>query len=252
MNVRPVYEYFLTAYRRSWQASIFGQFIVPLLFVVSIGFGVGSFVNAGGVLGVDYLTYLIPGLLASTGFQLAVGESTFPVYSNFVWSRYYFAIQATPVRTWEMIVGQLAFLITRVLVAGSAFLLVMFSVGAIHSPWLLGALPVVMLLGLATGAPTMAFSAWSRSEHNFTPLHRFGLIPLTLFSGVFFPVSQLPDWLRLVAYASPLWHAVELCRGFSLAYFPPAATLGHTVYLLLWATLGLILARAMFIRRLAK
>lgn len=252
MGAVAVYEYFFAAYRRLWQASLFSNFIVPLLFVVSIGTGVGSFVDADGGLGVGYVNYLAPGLLVSTSMQLAVSESAFPVYSSFSWSRYYFAIQATPIRVGEMIIGQLGFLATRVLLAGVAFLLIMFAVGAMHGLWVLGALAVAMALGLAVGAPTMAFSAWISSESNFSLLFRFALIPLTLFSGVFFPISQLPLWLRPAAWASPLWHAVELCRAFAFARFSPWTMLGHGAYLLLWITVGLVVVRAAFARRLAR
>ncbi|MEV6526736.1 ABC transporter permease [Longispora sp. NPDC051575] len=247
-----VYEYFLVMYRRLWRASVFSQFIAPLLFVVALGTGVGSFVNRGGSLGVDYLTYLVPGLIASTSMSLAVSESTFPVYGHFAWNRYYFAIQATPVHVGGMIAGQVAFLLTRTLIAGFAFLLVMGALGEVHGVGMLGVVLVGMLLALAVGPATMAFSAWVSSEAYFALLFRFVVAPLTLFSGVFFPVSQLPGWLRPAAYVSPLWHGVELCRSFAYAGFPLGKTLLHVGYLLLLSAAGLYAVRAAFLRRLER
>ncbi|GIG58220.1 transport permease protein [Longispora fulva] len=246
-----VYEFFAVGYRRLWRASIFGQFISPLLFVVGIGMGVGTFVNRAGVLGVDYVSYLVPGMLVSVALQLAVGESTFPVFGHFHWNRYYYAMQATPVAERDMVAGQLAFLVTRVLLAGSVFLGVTAAFGKVHTWWVIGCLGVAVLIGLAGGSATMAYTAWITSESSFAVLFRFVLTPLTLFSGVFFPVAQLPVWLRPAAYVSPLWHAVELSRQFAFARFHLWPALGHTGYLLVWVAVGFALTRRAFARRLS-
>src|SRR5918911_4952278 len=92
-----VLERHLVSYRRLFWASAFSAFILPLLFVLSIGIGVGSFVNSnGGVDGVNYLAYIAPGVLASTAFQIAVGESTYPILGDFKWTRGFHAMRATP------------------------------------------------------------------------------------------------------------------------------------------------------------
>ncbi|WP_018351409.1 ABC transporter permease [Longispora albida] len=252
MRAWACYHYELIGYRRTWKGSVFSQFIVPVLFMLSIGLGVGTYVDRGGALGaVDYVSYLAPGLLVSTAMQLAVGESTFPVFSNFEWSRYYYAMQATPVRVRDVLGGLLGFLLTRVLVGAGAFLLVMAVFGAVHSPWLLGTLPVAGLVGLACAGPAIAFAARVTSAANFSLMFRFVLIPLSLFSGVFFPVERLPGWLEPLAYVSPLWHAVELSRQFAFGAFTNAAS-WHAAYLLVWLVAGWFLAHSSFTRRLQK
>jgi lipooligosaccharide transport system permease protein len=138
----------------------------------------------------------------------------------------------------------------RVLSTSVAFLLVTGLFGALRSPWAVATLPVVLLLGLAVAAPTFAFSAAVPSDSYLAMLFRFAVIPMTLFAGVFFPVESLPGVLRWLAYATPLWHGVDLCRAATLGLAPQWSVPGHLLYLAAWALAGWLLARRGFRRRL--
>ena len=109
-----------------------------------------------------------------------------------------------------------------------------------------------MLTGLAFAAPIAAWAVTVKEETSFDYIFRFGMMPLMLFSGTFFPLSQLPGWLRLVAYATPLWHGVALCRAFSLgtAAGDPLAMLGHVAYLAVLAAVGIWAGARTYRRRL--
>lgn len=244
-----VFERYLVSYRRLWQASVFSSFVLPILFVLSIGIGVGGYI--GDVNGVSYLSWIIPGVLASTAFQLAVGESTFPVLGDFKWSRAYHAMRATTVRIGDMVAGFQLFIIFRVLIASVVFLLVSSAFGALHSWWALTTPLIAALLALSVAAPTSAFAATIENDSYFALLFRFLVIPSSLFAGVFFPVEQLPDGFRQLAYASPLYHGVDLCRAATLGQPPTFPIWAHVGYLLLWAGLGLWWARAAYGRRLS-
>jgi lipooligosaccharide transport system permease protein len=249
-----VLEFELTCYRRTWRASALSNFVLPTLFMVGFGVGLGRFVDAGSELGgVPYLNYVMPGLLASTAMQLAFGESTWPVLSRFEWIRSYHAMVATPLRVVDIVSGALMYVLFRVLTTTTAFLMVAVGFGVTHSWWAVAVLPVCGLLGIAVAAPVMAFVAWTKRDGYFTILTRFVLIPMTLFAGVFFPISRLPDIVRWLAYGSPLWHAAVLCRavtlpGFGLQWW---SALGHVAYLMAWAVAGIGLAVPAFRRRLA-
>lgn len=243
-----VLERQLVLYRRLWQASVFSSFVLPILFVISIGIGVGGYV--GEIDGWDYLSYIVPGVLASTAFQTALGESTFPVLGDFKWTRAYHAIRATPVRIIDMILGWQLYIQFRVFIAAVVFVVVSAVFGAVHSPWVVLAPVVCALLALATAAPISAFSAGLENDSYFSLLFRFVMIPSTLFAGVFFPVDQLPLLARPLAYASPLWHAVELCRASMLGVAPPWPIAAHVGYLLLLSGLGLWWAWNAYSKRL--
>ncbi|MBF9131772.1 ABC transporter permease [Plantactinospora sp. S1510] len=247
--VLAVLEYHLVAYRRTWRSGAFSSFLLPLLTVVGFGVGVGAYVDAG-VGGVPYLDFIVPGLIASTALQIAVGESTWPVLRNFEWVKIYFGQAATPLRAADIVGGHLAFVLFRVLTSSLAFLLVAGLFGTLHSAWALATPLLVLLIAISVAAPVFAFSSAVRSDNYVAMLFRFAVIPMTLFAGVFFPVESLPVVLRWLAYVSPLWHGVDLCRAATLGLAPAWSVPGHLLYLAAWGFVGWLLARSQFRRRL--
>ncbi|GIG92703.1 ABC transporter permease [Plantactinospora endophytica] len=244
-----VLEYHLVAYRRTWRAGVFSSFLLPLLTMIGFGVGVGAYVDSG-VGGVPYLDFIVPGLIASTALQVAVGESTWPVLGNFEWIKLYFAQAATPLRVGDILAGHLGFVLFRVLTSSLSFLLVAALFGTLHSLWALATLPLVLLIGAALAVPVFAYSSSVRSDSYLALLFRFAVIPMTLFAGVFFPVESLPVALRWLAYASPLWHGVDLCRAATLGVAPAWSVPGHLLYLAGWVAVGWWLAHSAFRRRL--
>lgn len=245
-----VFERHLVLYRRLWQASVFSSFVLPLLFLLSIGVGVGGYV--GSIEGVDYLAWIVPGVLASTVFSQALGESTYPVFGDFKWVRAYHAMRAAPVGPSHMVYGHLLYMVFRAEVATVVFLLVVAFFGGLRSPWALATPLVSALLAVATAAPVTAFSASIENDNYFTVVFRFVQIPATLLAGVFFPVTQLPEVLRPFAYASPLWHAVEMCRAATLGRDTPWPLAVHVGVLVVFAALGTVLSVRAYRRRLER
>ena len=244
-----VLEYHLVNYRRTWRSSALSSFVLPLLTMLGFGVGVGAYVR-GGIGGVPYLDWMVPGLIASTAVQTAIGESSWPVFSHFEWLRSYWAQAAAPLRVGNIVGGHLAFAMVRVLTSVLAFLLVTTAFGTMHSWWAPAVLPIVALVALAVATPTFAYASTIRTDSYLAILFRLGLVPMSLFSGVFFPVESLPVALRAVAYALPLWHGVDLSRAATLGVAPAWSPVGHVLYLALWAGVGWLLAIRQFSRRL--
>ncbi|WP_271222247.1 ABC transporter permease [Streptosporangium carneum] len=243
-----VLERHLLLYRRLWRASVFSAVVLPVLFLVSIGVGVGR--HVGEVGGVGYLAWIAPGVMASTAFQVAVGESTYTVLGGFKWGRGYHAMRAAPVEVRDMVAGWLLYVLFRVEVAVVVFLGVTGAFGALRSPWAVAAPVVAALVALAAAAPVTAFAASIDHDSYFALLFRFVMIPSTLFAGVFFPVEQLPQVVRPLAYASPLWHGVELSRAATLGVAPPWPVWAHVGCLLVFFVAGVVWAVAAFGKRL--
>ncbi|GII77992.1 transport permease protein [Sphaerisporangium rufum] len=243
-----VLERALTVYRRVWRGSVFSGFLFPVMFLVAFGIGVGG--RVGQVGGVDYLAWIVPGVLAATAFQTAVGECAFPVFGDFRWTRAYHAMRATPVRVGDMVAGWLLYIVVRVEIATAAFLLVSALFGALRSPWAPLTPLVCALVALAAAAPMMGVAA--RVEHDgwFALVFRFVVIPSTLFGGVFFPVERLPAVVRPLAWLSPLWHGAELNRAATLGGVPPWPVAAHLGVLVAFAAAGAVLAWRCFSRRL--
>jgi lipooligosaccharide transport system permease protein len=250
-----VLEHWLRQYRGTWRASLFSGFLAPVLYLGSLGFGLGSLVDSGprgGIDGVPYARFVAPGVLAATAMQTAIGESTYPVMGAIVWQRLYFGMLATPLGVLDVLLGHLSFVAVRLTIVSVGFAAVGTLLGAFVSWWVPAAVAVAVLCGLAHAAPVMAFSAAQEDDSGFALIYRFALIPMFLFAGTFFPVDQLPAPVRPVAWATPLWHATQACRGLLLGRVDAVVVLGHVAYLLIWVGLGTLLAVRSYRRRLVR
>jgi lipooligosaccharide transport system permease protein len=246
------YEHWLAQYKRVWRGTIGTSLVNPVLYVTALGVGLGTIVdqtqNAPG--GVPYLDYVAPGLLAAAAMQTATIESSWPVMAAIKWSRVYHAMIATPLTERDAFVGHQLFVITRVFTSAAAYLAIIAAFGAVPS-WLgLLVVPVAVLIGTAFSMPMAALAAAIQEDRTFVTIFRFLVVPMFLFSGTFFPVSQLPLAFEVVAYVTPIWHGVELCRMLTLGTAELVPALGHLAYLLAWTLVGFELARRSYRRRL--
>lgn len=246
-------RFWLTDYRRTWRGSIVSSVLNPLLFLGAMGLGLGTLVNARGTSslgGVSYLDFLAPGLLAAAAMQTAVSETTYPVLGSVKWNKTYQAAVSSPLRPADLFHGHLLFVTMRLAMNCGVFLCVAAAFGAVTSPLAIAALPVAVLTGLAFAAPIEAWAVTRNKDAPFAMVYRFGMVPIFLFSGVFFPVTQLPAWMRPVAFITPLWHGASLCRSLSLGTATLGGALAHVGFLAAVAALGLAAGNRTYRRRL--
>ena len=240
-------------YKRTWRGSAVSSVLQPVLFLAAMGLGLGSLVNRGhtsSLGGISYLVFLAPALLAAAAMQTAVMESAWPVMAAVKWLKTYDAMLATPLRVRDLLAGHLTWIGMRVLMVCTVFLAVMGLFGSIKSPEAILLIPAGLLTGLAFAAPVAGYAVTLERDSGLTALFRFGVMPMFLFSGTFFPVSQLPAALRVIAYITPLWHGVDLCRHLALGRATFLGSLGHVAYLLLWFVAGCAVALTTYRRRL--
>jgi lipooligosaccharide transport system permease protein len=252
-----VLEWQLLAYRRLWRSSLLTSFLQPMMYVAGMGLGVGALVNrhaasTAALGGVRYVTFLAPGLLATTTMMVAAAESMWPILSGLRRQRQFHAMVATPLGPGDIIVGQAIYIALRCLISGAAVAAALMIFPATRSGGLAVGVLFAVLCGLAFGMPLTAFSATRDRDSGFPAMQRFVITPLFLFGGAFYPLQQLPHAVQVVAKILPLWHGVELCRGAALGHLPLAPTLGHVAYLLAWLTAGLIVSIRLFARALLR
>jgi lipooligosaccharide transport system permease protein len=248
-----VVEGYARAYRRTWKGTAATTFVSPVLFLAAMGLGLGALVDRGSATAVPaetYLAFLAPGLLAATAMQTAATDTTWPVMAGIKWLKTYHAALATPVSPRDLVAGHLGWVLLRVAFAAVVFAAVMVVFGATGP---LGAALAVLpatLTGLAVASLVTAFTASRQNEYALASLHRFGIMPLYLFSGTFFPLDRVPEALHPVAYMSPLWHGVELTRAAALGGDPAWPAAVHVVLLVACALAGFPLAVRAFAERL--
>jgi len=250
-----VFEHRALEYSRVWRATLFNSFLTPVLFLASMGLGLGTYVDSAGstVLGgVRYIEFLGPGLLAATAMQVGTFEATFPILGGFIWNRVFHAMHATPISPRDVALGSLGWIAFRLLIVTTVFTVVLVGFGAVRSPLIVLAIPVGLLTGLAFATFVAAFSATQRVMTKFNYIFRFVIQPLFLFSGTFFPIEQLPGFLQPVAWLTPVFHGVALARGLALgtAFESPALFVIHAVVLVGFVLVGTWLAVRAVERRL--
>lgn len=241
-------------YRRTWRGTLFSTLLSPVLFLVAIGVGLGSFVddaNPAGIAGVSYLVFLAPGLLAGQAMFTATFESTYPVMAGIKWLKTYVAMILSPLSPRHVALGQLTWVGLRVGFGAAVFLSVMVVFAATDAVHAVAMWPVAVLTGLAFAAPIQAFAATQSGDNNFAALFRFVILPMFIFSGTFFPITQLPELLQIVAVLTPLWHGVSLARAIALDTLDPLLAAVNIALLLAFATSGAVLSIRTFSRKLA-
>ena len=247
-----ILEHNLLVYRRIWRATAFSTILSPILFLSAMGLGLGSLVGSTTAFGgVSYLAFLAPGLLTAQAMQTATIESSWPLLAGFKWLKTFEGTMATPQGPRDIVLGHLYWQVVRLGIVTGIFLLVMLAFGALTSPTSLLMWPAAILTGLAFGMPMAAWTATRQRETSFNIIFRFVITPLFLFSGTFFPISQLPDFIEPVAWLTPLFHGVELTRALGLGQpLEPVAAAIHLAVLLGLVAIGTVLAFRTFRKRL--
>jgi lipooligosaccharide transport system permease protein len=236
------FDYWATVYLRTWKGSAISSFLQPVLYVAAMGVLLGGFVDRGGADlegAPSYLVYVAPGFIAVTAMQTAVGEVMWPVMGMIKWHKTYYAMLATPLRVGDLVAAHLAFAAFRITLTCAVFMVVLAFFGVYTSVGgALLAFVLQLLIGMAFAAPLYGFSAGLKSEEGFGVVYRLGIIPLSLFSGAFFPITNLGPVLEWVARFTPLWHGVDLTRMLVLGNVDPGLAMVHLAVLVALVVVG--------------
>jgi lipooligosaccharide transport system permease protein len=223
----------LVAIRHSgyWLVVISG-FFEPVLYLFSIGLGVGGLIRTftlGDGTVVRYAAFVAPAMLATSAMNGALAEATFNFFARLRWVKLYDAMVATPLRPFEIALGELGWALLRGVLYSAAFLGLMVWLDLTTVGWAIVALPASLLVGFAFGAVGMAISTMIRTwqDFDYIVVVQFALF---LFSGTFVPVQTYAPVMRILVEATPLYQAVELIRDITTGRLSWGSW-GHVVYL---------------------
>ncbi len=229
----------------------------PLIYLYALGVGLATIVDAnlgtGAVDGVGYLVFVAPALLASAAITVASEEFTYPIMLGYKWNPTFTGMHASPLQPTQIVDGVVLSVAIRMLVNLALFFALMLAFGAAPSPLGFIAILAGALGGLAFGTIIMAYtSTLEEDTGQLAMVMRFVVLPMTLFSGTFFPLSTFPVWLQWIGWISPLWHSTELARVSSYGTAEPIwLTILHVVVLVVLAVAGWAWARRIAVRRLS-
>jgi lipooligosaccharide transport system permease protein len=219
-GVRRQADYWAVVYRRTWRGTVVTSFLAPLFYVLAMGVLLGGFIDADPEVlegATSYFDFVVPGLIAAHAMQTAVGETTYPVMAMIKWQRIYDSMLATPLACRDLVAAHLSFVAFRLATTCGVYTLVLAPFGVYVTWWgAIAAFLSQLLVGMTFATWVYGFSARLKSEEGFGLLFRLGVFPLFLFSGAFFPVSNLGTVGAFIARLTPLWHGVNLSRMFAL------------------------------------
>jgi len=201
-------------YTKLYKSSFALNFVEPILYLAAMGLGLGAFVKE--INGVPYVNFIAPGIIASSSMFAAVYECTYSTYVRMTFQKTFDAILATPVTIDDLIAGELIWGATKSLVYGAIIIIVISLFGLVASPLVIGLIPVLFISGLIFSEISLIFVAKVPGIDSFNYFYTLLMTPMFLFSGIFFPLDTLPPSLAKIAFFSPLYHLVNICRSFAL------------------------------------
>ncbi|MFL5913224.1 MAG: ABC transporter permease [Gaiellaceae bacterium] len=233
-----LFERNLMVYRRTWLTLISG-FFEPLFYLFSIGLGLGH--NVGRVHGVSYASFVAPALLASSAMNGAIYDGLTNVFWKLRYGKVYDAMLTTPIGPTDVAIGETGWAQFRGVLYATAFVITIAALGLIHSFWGVLALPAAMVVGYGFAGMAIGASTFIRSWQDFDKVQLVQL-PMFLFSATFYPLSVYPVAVQWFIRFSPLYHAIQLIRSFTLGYVGWLDLL-HAGYLVALGTIGIWIAR---------
>ncbi|WP_091550842.1 MULTISPECIES: ABC transporter permease [Micrococcaceae] len=227
----------------------------PVAYLFAMGVGLASLVDANSEAafgGVSYLEFVAPALLVSAAVMTASGEFSYPIMDGFKWRRVFYGPHASPLIPEQIASGHIMASTLRFLLQSVVYFVVVALFGASPSPWGWVSAVVATVAALSFGLPLMAYAASIKQDKGqFALVQRFIVMPLFLFSGTFFPLDSLPIAVRWIGWISPVWHGTELGRVFTHGMDQnPLLTITHVVFLLATTTVGWIMVRRQFVKRM--
>ncbi len=245
----PVWQRNFLVWRKLALPSVLGNLADPVIYLFGLGFGIGMLVPQIG--GTSYISFLAAGMVCYSTMNSATFEALYSGFSRMHVQRTWDAILNAPVALDDVVFAELVWAASKALLSGAAILLVVTVFGLVETRYVAWLLPLVFLVGLSFAALGLIMTALAPSYDFFMYYFTLFITPMTLLSGVFFPLEQLPAPLRAVTALLPLSHAVELARPLLLGQVPDGIVL-HLGVLAAYAALAFWFALALMRRRLLK
>ena len=229
--------------------SILGNLADPLIMLFGLGYGLGAMV--GELQGTSYFAFLAAGFVATSTMYAASFEALYSAFSRMHVQRTWEAIVNAPVTLDDVLAGEYAWAATKALAAGACMLIIVAAFGYARFPYLLAALPVIVLIGLAFAGLGLTVNALAHGYDFFSYYMTLVLTPMMMLSGVFFPLEQMPAAVQAGAKLLPLYHGVAIVRPLLSGELAPGLAL-HVSVLAAYAVAGFYLATVLTRRRLLK
>jgi lipooligosaccharide transport system permease protein len=184
-----------------------------MLYLVALGFGLGAFVKE--INGIPYMHFIAPGIIASSSMFATVSECTYGTYVRMTYQKTFDAILATPVNVSDLVAGEIMWGATKSMLYGTIVAFVISAFGLVDSFKIILAIPILFVSGLIFAEIAVIAVAIVPGIDSFSYFFTLLVTPSFLFSGIFFPLDTLPPLVSQIAFFTPLYHLVNVCRSFA-------------------------------------
>ena len=198
---------------RLWKTEVGGIIAEPIVILAALGFGLGAYVE--DINGKSYGEFVAPGIIASYAMFHAVFECTFSTYLRMETHRIFDGIIVTPINVEDLVMGEIAWGATRSTLTATSILGFTYILGLVSSPWALLIIPVSFVVGLMFASIAITVTALVPYINSLNSFFTLFVTPMWFFSGVFFPLDELPSAVSTLAWLSPLTPAAHLVRGLA-------------------------------------
>jgi lipooligosaccharide transport system permease protein len=243
-----VWQRHAKVYTKLYKSSIALNFVEPVLYLAALGLGLGAFVKE--IQGVPYIDFIAPGIIASSSMFAATYECSYGTFVRMTFKKTFDAILATPVNVDDLIAGELIWGATKSMLYGTIIMIVISLFGLVGSPLLLVVVPLLFVSGLIFAEISLMFVAIVPGIDSFNYFYTLLMTPMFLFSGIFFPIDTLPPLVSKIAFFTPLYHLVNICRSFASG--KPFAALWDIIWIVVVVAILAPYAFRLMRRRLIK
>jgi lipooligosaccharide transport system permease protein len=234
-----------TVWKRSWKTSLVGSIGEPLLYLLGLGYGLGTLIPEVGAR--PYLHFVAPGLMLSSTMYSTTIEATYSTFTKMEHQKVYASMILSPLTFNDILLGEILWAMTKGLMSGGTILVFSLALG-VTGPWPgILALPLILACAFLFACLGLVVTSLARGYDSFNYYFTLFIAPMFFFSGIFFPVERLGEWIAKLAWFFPLTHLVNISRAiFQVAAAP------HLPMDILWITLFTVAAAAVALRLMSR
>lgn len=236
----------MRVYTKNLLSNGFPPFLEPLIFLLGVGLGLGKYITQP-MGGVRYIEFLGTGLLVTTAMFTSAFECSFGTFVRLEFEKVYDGMLAAPMTVNDLIVGELLWVGTKGFFFSFAVLCILSTFKIVTLPYGLLAPLVGFLTGLMFGTLSLLVTSFVKTINHFNFYFTGFISPMFFFSGVVFPVENLPSYVRPLAELVPLTHSVRLVRAVCQNQYHPVLLLD-----LLYIAVFIVVVGFFAIQRLKK
>jgi lipooligosaccharide transport system permease protein len=226
----PVWRRNFLVWKKLAVASVLGNIADPLITLIAFGYGLGSLLQ--NINGIPYIYYLASGSICMSIMMASSFEALYSAFSRMHVQKTWDALMNAPLSLDDVILAEMLWAATKALFSGIAILGVMFILGiGLHLHTVI-VLPLLFLIGMMFASIGLIVNAIAHGYDFFTYYFTLVLTPMIFLSGVYYPTTQLPNWLQTVSHILPLSAAVHLVRPLILGQWPAAPLVDMSILIL--------------------